>query len=369
MALRAIPITAGVILLTPLCLALVVFLRANGVTVSAAALASLPALVALLFIALPASPPRLRRPLGVAAAIILLLDCIYIAARLRPVAVSEPTVRFCEEGDCAATPPLASLLVGEGETALAGLYLSSSLGLIRGVEMDALEQILRAGYGDLASSPRFAGLPNAPLIQSDRGATRYLQWIPPGREKSPCLVFLHGFGGQLSLYMAALAGSELGSRFAIIAPFLDNTGRWWTPEGEAVVRDLVEHHLPSTVDRERVFLVGLSNGAVGATALAYSPATATKGATRGLFRGAILLSGVGNVPRGERAPADFLIITGAADPRFPIDAVRQGADAIRHGGAKVELHVIEGDHFVVLSRTGDVATKIAAWLGPRTLSN
>jgi predicted esterase len=171
-------------------------------------------------------------------------------------------------------------------------------------------------------------------------------------------VFLHGFGGQLSVYLKVLV-EELGDDFVIVAPFLDHAGRWWTPDGEAIVRDLVERRLPAAADRDRVVLVGLSNGGIGAARLVQA------GPARALFRGAILLSGVADPLAADLSGVDLLVITGAADPRFPLAAVERSAELLRARGASVALDVLDGDHFIVLSHKRDVADRIRAWLAPR----
>ncbi|UQA55862.1 hypothetical protein [Polyangium aurulentum] len=351
----------GAAALVPLGGAFLVFVSANGATVSAFALAALAALLVLLcFVAPRSSISRKSRRLALAVALLLLVfEGVYIAARLLRASPAGPAVQYCEDGDCTLAPPLLSRLVDEDETALAGLGFASSLGLIRGAEERSLDTLLRASYADLRASPRFAGLPNAALIGAAPGRVRFLAWVPPRKPNAPCLVFLHGFGGQLSVYLQEWVDGGLGDEFAIVAPFLDADGAWWSPEGEAVVRGLVERSLPASVDRTRVFLVGLSNGAIGAVRLAARPEM------RRLFRGVVLLSGSAEVQGADLTGLDLLVITGAQDPRFPLSGIEEHVASLRAGGAQALVEVVPGDHFVALREKREVEGRMRAWLGPR----
>lgn len=352
---------AGAVALIPLGFALAVFVAGNGVTLSALALASLLVLVAAGCFVLPSSSDRRRAVARVAVIAIAGADCVYIAHRLaRPVPHGD-VVRYCEGPDCSRRPPLLARLVDEDETAYAGLRFASLLRLIGGAEERALDAALHREYQALRGSPRYAALPNAVFVGGSRAPARYLSWAPPGKTDVPCLVFLHGFGGQLSVYVEALIEGGLGDDFAVATPFLNAQGDWWSAEGEATVRELVEHGLPAAVDRRRVFVVGLSNGAIGAARLMQ------RDAVRRLFRGAILVSG-GDGPRGgEVAGADLLMVTGASDPRFSVDWLKEAAAALEARGAKVEMTVMDGDHFIILDRKREVAGRIKSWIGSRIL--
>ena len=191
----------------------------------------------------------------------------------RPVlAVSEDesganVVRFCENNLCVGRVGVLARVVGERETAMAGLMLSSAQGLLSDEERADLEAVLEEGYDRLDADQRFSGKPNALLVQSDGDKVRYLRWVP-GEGTWPCIVFLHGFGGMLTPYFRALVDSELGRKTILLAPILDNDGAWWEEKGILVLRKLVQDHLPPGADPAQVYLMGLSNGAVGATVCA-----------------------------------------------------------------------------------------------------
>lgn len=354
---RALPVL-GVVLAIPLVAILLIFVLANGLTFSSLALASLPILVALLCFLLPTQPSR-RRVLGAIVISLSLFDIGYVLLRLRSREPREAVVRYCEGSNCRASPPFISRIPDEGETAMSGLLLSSVLGLIHGEERDSLERLLGREYELLSTSPRFDGLPNATLISGGGGHRPSLTWVPPGRTDGPCLVFLHGFGGQLTIYLQSLMSSGLAEESAIVAPFLDTRARWWHDTGEAIVSELIESNLPNAVDRDRVYLVGLSNGAIGAARLAQNARLSHR------IAGVILISGSAQPLGPDLDGLDILVITGADDPRFPLAGVESDVAALSSQGAQVELEILEGDHFILLSHKREVAQRIGRWIGGR----
>jgi predicted esterase len=177
--------------------------------------------------------------------------------------------------------------------------------------------------------------------------------VPDSAARSPCVVFLHGFGGQLTAYLKSLH-EGLGERFIIAAPFLDSTGAFWAPRGKEAVRALVTRHLPDQVDRDRVLLVGLSNGAVGATAIMQDPELSTH------FRGFVLVSGIG-AASAPSVRANVLVIAGADDERFPLLSMQRGAEALRRRGAQVKVVTLPADHFLLLSHAKEMAAAIDQW--------
>ncbi|MDC0744396.1 alpha/beta hydrolase family protein [Polyangium mundeleinium] len=338
----------GAISMVVLAPVLILFVAANGVTTSTLALGAL--LVAIGLMTMVRIPPRGSRRVALltAAALCLVSVSIFVIARL--CAVPPPQeFHFAENGRRNAPPPWPSRLVDERETVLTGLYFSDLLGLVKGPETEHLDQLLRNAYA--ASSPPW---PNAVLIASSSDASRHLEHVPRGSTAVPCIVFLHGFGGQLTAYLRVLH-QAFGDRFAIVAPFLDSTGAFWTPHGKAVVSALVTKHLPPEVDRSRVFLVGLSNGAVGATAILQDPDLSRH------FRGFVLVSGIGEVAQ-PNAGANVLLMAGSDDARFPLHDIQSAAETLRGRVARVEMETFPADHFLWLSHAREMTTTMNHWL-------
>ena len=338
----------SLVLLVPI---LILFVAANGVTTSTLALGALPLAIGLL--TLVRLPPRGSRRVALlaTAALCLVFVSTFVVARF----FAQPPTRefhFVEDGHRDASPPWLSRLADERETVLTGLYFSDMVGLIKGPERDHLDRLLHVAY---SASPR--PWPNAVLIESSSDASRHLEHVPNGSTTVPCIVFLHGFGGQLTAYLRVLH-QAFGDRFAIVAPFLDYTGAFGTPRGKAVVSALVTKHLPPEVDRARVFLIGLSNGAVGATAILQDPELSRQ------FRGFVLVSGIGEVAQPS-ARANVLVIAGTDDLRFPLRHIQSTAESLRGGGARVEIETFPADHFLWLSHAREMTTTIDGWLSPQ----
>lgn len=327
----------AILVLAPLWLFAIV---AIGLKASSVALALL--IVAIAFVTLPRSP---RRPQFIVAIACALCTLFFIASRL--LAHAKPEFQFVEQGRRDVSPPIASRIIDEGETVQAGLVATSAMRLIGGPEKDHLGRLLRDAY----STPAW---PNAVLIDSSADVPRHFEHIPANSTSVPCLVFLHGFGGQLTAYLRVLHHA-FGDRYAIVAPFLDSGGAFWKPKGKAVVKAIVTKYLPAEVDKTRVYLIGLSNGAIGATAMMQDPESAP------LFKGFILVSGRGEVT-APLPRAKALLISGAHDPRFPLDYVKEGAEKMRAAGAEVTFEVLPADHFLWLSHADPMTAAVEAWL-------
>ena len=345
-----------------LCLIACVFVTANGLTISLVALCSAVLLCVLLAVALFDARARRRTCALCCAAVLACLDVGYIASRLVRTSAARAQLRYCDSVRCDARAPSLARLVDEDETARFGLALSSLLGLIGDREKDTLERALAGAYARHRSDPRFAGLPNAIFIGTSGDEARHLLFTPDGDERVPCLVFLHGFGGQLSVYVEALVAGGLDD-VAIIAPYGERRGTWSSVEERQTIATLIDAHLPPRVDRSRVFLVGLSNGASATTHLLGDASM------RARLAGAVLISG-SDVPANtdfDRFPV--LVVTGDRDPRFPRALIMEDATVFASRGAEVRIEIVPGDHFIVLTRHREVAARVGAFVDhirPRT---
>lgn len=333
-----------VALAVPLVVALGLYLAGNGPTWGAWSLATLPSLLGLAGGRAGRRLGRVGRRLAVGA--LALSDLVYIGHRLS--VTSGPTrVALCDREGC-GPGPIEARIIPESESALAGLALASATGAIRGAERQELDRLLRRDYGALDASPAWRGGPNAPILGLRGVSGRYFLSLPPGKTRPPCVVFLHGFGGQLSVYLKAIVDSEIGQQFAVIAPLGGPMGAFWRGDAAAEVTRLITRELPGDIDPDNVFLMGLSNGAIGASALGL------QGALAGRLRGVVALSGI--AAAGDLSPSapPLLAITGADDPRFPLAFIERQVNELGARGARIQLEVIGGDHFIILSRQADV---------------
>ncbi len=251
-------------------------------------------------------------------------------------------MRFCVGGECATGRPGALRLVGEAGLAGLGSAWAALTGVVdpdRAAEFAALvEEENRL----LQASRLLEGLPTPIMVRSTPESLRYFVWEPAGAGPHPCVIFLHGFGGLLGAYLNVMVESGLGRKFVIVAPALDLEARWWSPAGIRIVAVVIDKHLPTAVDRKRVFLLGLSNGAVGAAHMSSLPGFARR------LAGYVLLSGYLAVKPHEEG-ARFLVLLGDEDGRFKLEGLLDAEWALQEAGARVETFLHEGNHNLILS--------------------
>ena len=118
------------------------------------------------------------------------------------------------------------------------------------------------------------------------------------------------------------------ARYAIVAPAYGPSGAWWHRDGRAIVRKTLDT-LPPRVDRRRVFLIGLSNGAVGASAIAANPSLAPR------LRSAIAVVGLGRVGDFGVPLVPMAVIAGEQDPRFSLTYMTDTVDDVRAVGGTI----------------------------------
>jgi predicted esterase len=313
--------------------------EANGATITSLVSLTLPALCVAVALG------RRAAFLGVAA-----VGVAFIASRF---AHTPPTaVQACVEDRCTRGAWWWQRLVDEREATRAGLYLSGHLGSMRGAEFTRFDRLIDAQWK--ATPPAWRGGPNPLLMWSTPARVESLRVSAPGAGKRPAIVFLHGFGGLLSLYVRAVAEGTKGE-FDVVAPALDLTGAWWTERGQAVIAHTLDT-LPPEVDRSRVYLVGLSNGGIGASSVLLRPALAKR------FAGVVLLSGAGELETLASAPPTrVLIISGTRDWRFRGDWVAAQHAQLEAVGADVTWETFAADHFLALTHADAWTRAFTTW--------
>lgn len=116
------------------------------------------------------------------------------------------------------------------------------------------------------------------------------------------------------------------------------------------------------IDKQRVFLAGLSNGGLGVSqVVAQAPDR---------FAGLIFLSPVMNTRILESAAfaqgwqgRPVLLLTGEADRRIPLEYVQRHARLLTEAGVRVsEVSYPGEDHFLVFSRPEEIIRDVSEWL-------
>jgi dienelactone hydrolase len=324
-----------------LCVALTwpMYVAGNGLVPGAFAFGALGAWFAGCAAHAVAPRPALLRAIG--AGLVPLLG--FAAARVATVSPG----KYAEDGRLGARPPWLASVIREEESARAGVVLVRVTGVLAPDEMPHIDAMIAERYRSVDPD----GV-NAVLLTSSADRVRGIVDLPAGDGPFPAVLFLHGYGGLLTAYIGALREEPRLAGYAIVAPALDVNGEWWTPEGLAVVGRALDT-LPPAVDRSRVWLVGLSNGAVGAMAVAADD-------LGGRFRGIVALEGGGVRERVGEVRVPVHLIAAREDPRFSLGYVEMVAEEL---GPLGSLTVIPGDHLAFFTHRPAATAAVADAVG------
>jgi predicted peptidase len=167
----------------------------------------------------------------------------------------------------------------------------------------------------------------------------YLLYLPAGYEASrtkwPLVLFLHGAGESGSdLSKVKVHGPpklvEAGREFPFILVSPQCPGRGWNPESlNALLDDLTRKY---RVDKNRVYLTGLSMGGYGTWALAEAHPEK--------FAAIAPICGGGNPATARKlAKLPIWVFHGAKDPTVPIARSNEMVEALKAVGADVKFTV------------------------------
>ncbi len=188
-----------------------------------------------------------------------------------------------------------------------------------GVSHDTIKTHLRAAaVGRGGPSGLFLRVP----VKHMGKELTYSLYVPDSAQEKlplPLIVILHGMGGRGDLTLQRWQ-KRLNDDFIILCPSYP-IGAWWTLSAEKLVLQLIrETQMRRPVDPNRIFLAGLSNGALGAYMIGmFYP---------DYFAGIIPIAGA----ISESHYLHFLVnlthtpvysIQGQHDPIFPIQASRR----------------------------------------------
>ena len=177
-------------------------------------------------------------------------------------------------------------------------------------------------------------------------------------ERIPCLMFLHGMGGNIKACLWVLSKLSQQTKCAVIAPTF-GFGNWDKPgSAEFVVNVAHEAIATLPVDPQAVFLMGYSNGAMGVTRAAIAEPR--------LFKGLIYLSPVTEdelflTPQflGRARDRQILFLQGGRDKRIPRAVVEGTVASLKRFGCDVRLKVYDDeDHYLLFSQQEAVLSEI-----------
>lgn len=294
--------------------------------------------------------PRPRRGLALAAVVLL---AILLVVRIVGAGDGMIAMRTLPSGNSAR---LLARLVDEQDLALAGARVLANRRRLPASERERLLPALREAYVEMRRDDVVTASPVLDtLLGWQTPAAFDTLIIEPRAEPKPGVpmkfgvLFLHGYAGSFTLecWLVARAAREIGA--LTVCPATDFSGRWRGEVGERILRRSLEYLHGRGI--RRVFLAGLSNGAMGASALA--PRFAST------FEGLILLSGA--PADGDSGGLPTLVVHGAQDTMTPVASARAFAE--RHKATYAEL---AGGHFVLLTQRRDVREAVVKWLMHQT---
>lgn len=241
-------------------------------------------------------------------------------------------------------------IVPERDVALGGSNLLIALDELH---EPGLLDALRDGYGRMrrAEGP----VPSSVLSTFLLGQTpedHTVHRISPGGRFDPreaVVLFLHGYIGNVTLecWQVAQAANPVG--LDVVCPSTEWTGSWELPEGRAIV----EAHLARLRGEgvRRIYLAGLSAGAIGASRLAPSLDV----------EGLVLISGASR--QAQPAAVPTLILQGARDTMTPPAPAREYAR--RAGRRATYREYDDASHWLILSHHEDFTRDLRSWLAQR----
>jgi pimeloyl-ACP methyl ester carboxylesterase len=294
--------------------------------------------------------PRPRRGLGLAAIVLL---AILLVVRIVGAGDGMIAMRTLPSGNSAR---LLARLVDEQDLALAGARVLASRLQLPARERERVVPALLEAYTEMRRDDVVTASPVLDTILGRQTPAAFdTLIIEPRAEPKPGVpmkfgvLFLHGYAGSYTLecWLVARAAREIGA--LTVCPATDFAGRWRGQAGERILRRSLDYLHGRGI--KRIFLAGLSNGAMGASALA--PRLASS------FEGLILLSGA--PARGESGGLPTLVVHGAQDTMTPVASARAFAE--RHKATYAEF---AGGHFVLLTHRRDVREAIVKWLMQQT---
>ncbi|MBN2573919.1 MAG: hypothetical protein JXP73_05080 [Deltaproteobacteria bacterium] len=289
---------------------------------------------------------RPRRGLGLAALVLL---AVLLVVRIVGAGDGMIAMRTLPAG---ASARWLGRLLDEQDLALAGARLVAMRWQLPPGERERLVPAMHAAYVAMRRDDVFFPSPvlDTFLGRQTAGAFDALV-IEPRAEPKPsvpmkfAVIFLHGYAGNFTLecWLLARAAREIGA--LTVCPATDFRGQWRGDAGERILRATLDYLHGRNI--KRVFLAGLSNGAVGAAALA--PRFAS------LLQGSILISGA--PAAGANAGLPTLVVHGEHDTVAPAAAARAFAERNRATYAG-----FPGGHFVLLTQRREIQRTIVDWL-------
>jgi predicted esterase len=288
-----------------------------------------------------AAPWRNTRALVLSAVVLVLGVVIY-----RYFAAAEGTTVHESAGPHGGEARWTDRIIPERDVALGGSGLLIATGRMP-VDQPGLMDALRDGYSRMeqAEGPVPSAVVGTFLFGQSADDHSLFRVAPPRYEPPQSVViFLHGFIGSVTLlcWQVAQAANPVG--LDVVCPAADWEARWAEPEGVRTIEATIAALRAQGV--RRIYLAGLSAGAIGASRLA----------PRLDVEGVVLISGASSLGRASGKPT--LVLQGALDRMTPATHARAYA---RRAHATYEEHP-EAGHWLLLSHHEWAMQHMRRWL-------
>lgn len=233
--------------------------------------------------------------------------------------------------------PERAILIGALPVAAEDMGLSQKQGT-------ELAELLSVTYGEMAKDPGVAALPSALpfcLSTTKPDSGHYFLVRPKSlNPESPCIVFLHGYGGNFQCYTWALR--QEFPKAVILVP---SWGMSWVGGSPVYIQTMIadaEKRLGQKI--QTPWLIGLSaGGRAGFRLYNHSPEK---------YLGFVCLANAPEtvVARNLHPNLRVLMLNGNEDRMVPIAVARHQAAIARKRVPRLQFKSIDGDHFFLLSK-------------------
>jgi pimeloyl-ACP methyl ester carboxylesterase len=247
-------------------------------------------------------------------------------------------------------PRLLNRILNERDAVLFGAQIGPYFGVITQAEKQSLLPAFSQAYKDMNA---YGATPLSPFLTTYLNQQRSDEFdvviAEPELEIPPksAIIFLHGYGGNFTIQCWLIAKPGFRINALTVCPSTGVNGQWWSPQGQAILQETLTYVHQRGI--ERIYLAGLSNGAISASRLADQ--------FKDELAGLILISGAD--PDAIITELPSLVIQGQEDERIPVSMIEQYVSVAQ---PHAMYHLFEGDHFLLLKQADQVQPVIADWL-------
>lgn len=247
-------------------------------------------------------------------------------------------------------PRLLNRVLNERDAVLFGARIGPYFGVITPSERKDLLPAFAQSYKEMSA---YGATPLSPFLATYLNQQRSDGFdaviAEPNSESTPKtgIIYLHGYGGNFTIQCWLIAKPGFSINALTVCPSTGVNGQWWTPQGQAILQETLTYVHHRGINR--IYLAGLSNGAISASRLANQ--------LKDQLTGLILISGAD--PNATKTDLPTLVLQGQYDERIPVSMIEQ---YVSLAGSNTTYHLFEGDHFLLLKQADQVQPVIADWL-------